>query len=68
MIPQIELLPGAVYEIMASASETGRLNLGDRYGLMAATLDDSLSEEERRAIDRLLRFVIRGRFQVDNDL
>ncbi|WP_071517466.1 hypothetical protein [Geitlerinema sp. PCC 9228] len=68
MIPQIELLPGAVYDIMASASETGRLNLCDRYGLMAATLDDSLSEEERRAIDRLLRFVIRGRFQVDNEI
>lgn len=61
MFPKLQLLPGAISEILASVSETGFLTLGDRYGLLAASLDDSLNEEERRAINRLLRSVIRGR-------
>ncbi len=28
---------------------------------MAAVLDDTLCEEERRAVNRLLRFVVKGR-------
>jgi hypothetical protein len=61
MFPQLQLLPGAISEILASVSETGILTLGDRYGLLAASLDENLNEEERRAINRLLRAVIKGR-------
>ncbi|MDY7014589.1 MAG: hypothetical protein SVX43_13505 [Cyanobacteriota bacterium] len=38
--------------------------LGDRYGLMAASMDDTLDEEERQAVNRILRSVVRGRLQV----
>ena len=31
---------------------------------MAAILDESITEEERRCVDRLLRFVIRGKVTV----
>lgn len=61
MLIQLQLIPGAIAEMLASVSDTGKLTLGDRYGLLAATLDDSLSEEERRAVNRLLRAVVRGR-------
>lgn len=68
MLPQIRLLLGAIPEIMASATETGTLTLADRYGLMAAILDESLQEEDQRSVDRLLRSVSRGRTQIINQL
>ncbi len=64
MQPPIQLLPGAVAEILASASETGAIALSDRYGLMAAVLDESLDEEQMRAINRLLRAVTKGHIKV----
>ncbi|NEO84867.1 MAG: hypothetical protein F6J87_11520 [Spirulina sp. SIO3F2] len=57
----MNLIPGAIFDILASVADTGQLTLCDRYGLMAAILDEQLSEDERRAIDRLLRSVRRGR-------
>ncbi|MDB9314248.1 hypothetical protein PN462_14135 [Spirulina sp. CS-785/01] len=60
----LQLLPNAVSEMLASVAETGKLTLTDRYGIMAAILDDSLPEEEMQAINRLLRAVQRGRVQV----
>ncbi|MGK7923755.1 MAG: hypothetical protein AB4290_00630 [Spirulina sp.] len=51
---QMQLIPGAIAEILASTADTGVLTLSDRYGLMAAILDDTLEEQERRAIDRVL--------------
>jgi hypothetical protein len=67
MLPQVQPLPGAISEILASASRNGCLTTADRYGLMAALLEESLSEEEMRAINRLLRAVNRGWIQVTND-
>lgn len=64
----VQLLPGAIPEIMASVTETGVLTLSDRYGLMAALLDESLSDEDRSCADRLLRAVVRGRVKIINDL
>lgn len=66
MLIQLQLIPGAIAEMLASVSDTGMLTLGDRYGLLAATLDDSLSEEERRAVNRLLRAVMRGKVKVSS--
>ncbi len=60
MLGKVQILPGAIAEIVAKSSETGYLTLADRYGLMAAIADESLSEDERRAINRLLRLVQRG--------
>lgn len=67
MIPQIQLLPGAISAILASVTDTGALTLSDRYGLLAATLDENLDECDRRSANRLLRSVLRGRVRVIND-
>jgi len=60
----VKLLPGAINEITVSVCETKSLTLADRYGLMAAILDESLDEEERRTVDRLLRSTLRGRVKL----
>lgn len=64
----VNLLPGAVSEILASVTDTGVLTVADRYGLMAATLDESLDEEDSQAINRLLRAVLKGRVKLVADL
>ncbi|NJK38966.1 MAG: hypothetical protein HC825_02575 [Oscillatoriales cyanobacterium RM1_1_9] len=64
----VNLLQYALSELFATANTTGCLTLADRYGLMAAMFDESLPEDERRAIDRLLRSVSRGRIKVVNEL
>ncbi|MEM1171772.1 MAG: hypothetical protein AAGJ08_22505 [Cyanobacteria bacterium P01_H01_bin.35] len=61
---KVNLLPGAVNEIMASVAESSCLTQSDCYGLMASILDESITEEERRSVDRLLRSVVRGKVQV----
>ncbi|MGF1492936.1 MAG: hypothetical protein ACFBSC_10900 [Microcoleaceae cyanobacterium] len=68
MVVQVDLLPGAISELMASVADTHCLTQADRYGLMAAILDESLTDEERRSIDRLLRSCLRGRVQIINEL
>ena len=64
----VQLLPGAIYEILASATETGALTLADRYGLMAATFDESLNVDDRGCVNRLLRAVLKGRVKLVNEL
>jgi hypothetical protein len=64
----LELLPGAIAEIMASTSKNRILTKADRYGLMAAMLSESLEEEEQRAINRVLRSILRGRIHVVDQL
>ena len=61
---EVSLLPGAINEILASVARNCYLTQLDRYGLMAAMLDESITEEERRSIDRLLRYVLRGKIQL----
>ncbi len=61
---EVNLLPGAINEIMASVAENSCLTQSDCYGLMAAILDESITEEERRSVDRLLRSVVRGKVQM----
>ncbi|MGC9502755.1 hypothetical protein [Baaleninema sp.] len=62
------LIPGAIGEMLVSARTTGKIAVADRYGLQTAILDETLSEEERRAIDRLLRAVLKGKVKVENEL
>ncbi|NEP44232.1 MAG: hypothetical protein F6K35_35420 [Okeania sp. SIO2H7] len=64
----VTLLPGAISDILASVADSFALTKADRYGLMAAILDDSLADEERRAIDRLLRSLLKGRIQLVDEL
>ncbi|MBO9997607.1 MAG: hypothetical protein J7641_01145 [Cyanobacteria bacterium SID2] len=63
----LKLLPGAISEMMASVTETGCVTLADRYGLLAAVLDDTLDDEDRRSANRLLRSIVRGRVKVCNE-
>lgn len=63
VFPPLQLIPGAIAEIFAHASASGEITLADRYGLMAAIFEEQLSDDERCAIDRILRAVYRGRLQ-----
>ena len=65
---QLQLLPNAISELFAQVSHSGRITLADRYGLMAALLDESLEEEQRTAIDRLIRALCKGRIIVVDEL
>lgn len=64
MMPIVDLLPGAVLEILASVANSHNLTKADQYGLMAAVMDESLPEEDRRCLDRLLRSLVRGKITV----
>jgi hypothetical protein len=62
------LLKFALSELFAQVSQSGKMTLADRYGLLAAILDDTITEEERRSLDRLLRSINRGRIQVVDEI
>ena len=64
----VQLIPGAISEMLASVSDTGCLTLADRYGLMAAVLAESLDDEDRYSVNRLLRSVLKGRVKIVNEL
>lgn len=64
----IKILPTALFELFSTASNSGRLTLADRYGLMAALLEEALPEEERCVIDRLLYAVRKGRITVVDEI
>lgn len=67
-MPAVQLLPTAISELLVQVTITGQLTLADRYGLLAAVLDDSLSEEDRRAVNRILHALRKGRVQVVDEL
>lgn len=64
----VNLLPGAINLLIATITHTHRLTKADRYGMMAAILDESISEEERGSLDRLIRSLVKGRIQVTDEL
>lgn len=66
MLPPIRLLPGSIAEMLATASETGQISQADRYGLMAAMFEESLDEDEIRALNRLLRAINRGKIKISD--
>ncbi|MBD2039089.1 hypothetical protein [Microcoleus sp. FACHB-672] len=67
-MPQVNLLPGAISEILATVTDTHNITKADRYGLLAALLDESIPSEDLSAIDRLLYSLRRGRIQMTNEL
>ena len=64
----VNLVPGAINELIATVTDTHRLTKADRYGMMAAVSDESISEEEHDSLDRLIRFLVKGRIQVTGEL
>ncbi len=68
MAAPVALIPGAIAELFAQVSVSGAITLADRYGLLAAVFDESISDEERWAIDRLLHAFCRGRLRFVDEL
>ena len=64
----LELLPSALSDLFAQVMVTGKLTLADRYGLLAALLDEAVSKDDLHNIDRLLRSIRRGRVSVVEEL
>jgi hypothetical protein len=62
------LLPGALSDLFAQVTISGCITKADRYGLMAALLEEELDSEERCVIDRVLRSVSRGRVAIADDI
>ncbi|HLO49061.1 MAG TPA: hypothetical protein VK211_11655 [Kamptonema sp.] len=62
------LTDSAISELFAQANATNCITVADRYGLMAAVFDESLNEEERRSLNRLLRSICRGRIKIVEEL
>jgi len=68
MLAQVRLLPGAISDLFVQVSISGKITLADRYGLMAALLEEEISEEERASIDRLFYAVCRGRMKIVDEI
>lgn len=64
----INLIPGAINDLIATVTDTHCLTKADRYGMMAAILDESTTDEERGSLDRLLRSFVKGRINVCDEL
>jgi len=67
-LPLINLLPSAIGELFVQVARTGVITKADRYGLMAAILDETITLEEKQAIDRMLRALCRGRIRMVNEI
>ena len=65
---ELRLLPGAISDLFAQASCSGKITLADRYGLQAAFLEDTLTEEEQQSIDRLFHALYRGRMKIVSEI
>lgn len=61
-------LPFGIAELFAEVNKSGQITIADRYGLLAALLEDTLTEEDKGAIDRILYSVRKGRLKVVNEL
>ena len=64
----VNLIPSALGELFAEVNHRGYITLADRYGLLAAMFDETLTEDDKRSIDRLLRSVCRGKIKLVDEL
>ncbi|MEC4802858.1 MAG: hypothetical protein SAJ12_18990 [Jaaginema sp. PMC 1079.18] len=60
----VELIPGAIAALFATTSDTGYLTQTDRYGLLAAILDETFALEEQEAVNRILHGIRTGKLQL----
>ncbi|WP_143171030.1 hypothetical protein [[Phormidium ambiguum] IAM M-71] len=65
---QVQLLPNAISELYAQVSNSGQVTLADRYGLMAAVLDESLDEEQRMAVNRILYGIHKRKLMIVDEI
>lgn len=68
MSVQLRLLPGAISDLFAESSNSNQITLADQYGLLAALLEDEITEEERASIDRMLYSLHRRRMRVVSEI
>ncbi|MGB5961139.1 MAG: hypothetical protein WBG73_10810 [Coleofasciculaceae cyanobacterium] len=68
MSVQLRLLPGAISDLFAESSNSNQITLADRYGLLAALLEETISEEERASIDRMLYSLHRRKMRVVSEI
>ncbi|MEO8891402.1 MAG: hypothetical protein ABI417_07690 [Coleofasciculaceae cyanobacterium] len=68
MSVQLRLLPGAISDLFAESSNSNQITLADRYGLLAALLEETITEEERASIDRMLYSLHRRRIRVVSEI
>lgn len=61
---QTRHLSDTISDIIGSVGVSGVLRYGDYTQLVDAAVDESLKEYERKTINRLLRFVQKGRIQL----
>lgn len=64
MIVYVNFYKQTISEIFYQIWQTGQITSRHRWGLMSALMQDSLSQDERDAIDRLLHAVRRGWLQI----
>lgn len=64
----INLLPSALSDLFAQVMTSGKLTVADRYGLLAALLDEKITHDDLHNIDRLLRSIRRGRVAIVEEL
>ena len=67
-MPPINLLPTALSELFVSIIHTKKITLADRYGILAALLQNEVTLEEQQVLDRLFYALRRGQIQVVNEL
>lgn len=60
----LSLSPDLISELFAEVSNTGKMSECDCQTLQAAILSDTVTEEERQAIDRLLYAIRLGRVHI----
>ncbi|GAB4305975.1 MAG TPA: hypothetical protein IGS52_04250 [Oscillatoriaceae cyanobacterium M33_DOE_052] len=60
MLVQGNFYKFTISEIFYQIWHSGQITYHHRWGLMSALMQDSLNQEEREAIDRLLHAVRRG--------
>jgi len=67
---QVQVCPleFAIAELFAQVSQSGSITLADRYGMMAALLQDSPNQEDIRSIDRLLYAVRKNRVKLVDEI
>lgn len=63
-----KLLPGAISELFLQTATTQKLTVADRYGILAAICEESVSEDEMQALDRIFYGLRKGQIQVVDDL
>jgi hypothetical protein len=67
MPAQVCLIPGVISDLFAQVSTSGKIARDDHYLLSKALLEDSLTEDERESIKRVLHALKRGQLKLEQE-